>query len=486
MSKWVKPFPLALAAVLAAWFFLSWDYLEDDAFIHLEFARNLLGGQGFSFDGRHVFADSSPLWVGLIAGVASLGVTPFVAAKILAAFGSGFYVWAVHRLTVNSGYVTAWGRTGVTCAVILSPFTMTWMYSGMESLAAAAIAVLAVSIALEDRLTSGQCLMRVAGCSAFGCLLRFEIALLAVGLMAEIALRPDGATESGRARLRRLLVAAVVAFGPLAAWMIYAKLNLGTYLPTTNAAKRIGTSFSVPALLETVERLIGVLAFGYAAPLLAALLCSGRSWLRVWSSGGRRIRIALGWLIGLLGFYAVNRTAVQTRYLLMLAPSIMLVLVVAWQVAGAEGRSTMAKVGVALIVVTSVYFDVVSVMHRNVAKQMYIKQTAHLTEFLRTHVDASWPVAVYGIGQIAYESPQTVVDTGALTMPSALQYLGDERALLAWSRAQGARCFIPGDPREKDMRLVFDVPVLDIGWKFFPGQHETAGRLQMRCMYGAN
>ena len=51
------------------WFIHAWHYWEDDAYIHLEFARNVAAGHGFAFNGRVVAGDTAPLWVLLLAGV---------------------------------------------------------------------------------------------------------------------------------------------------------------------------------------------------------------------------------------------------------------------------------------------------------------------------------------------------------------------------------------------------------------------------------
>ncbi|HYR69064.1 MAG TPA: hypothetical protein VER77_04230, partial [Candidatus Dormibacteraeota bacterium] len=44
-------------------------YLTDDTFIHLQFAKNLIGGRGFAFNaGEPTYGSTSPLWVLLLAG----------------------------------------------------------------------------------------------------------------------------------------------------------------------------------------------------------------------------------------------------------------------------------------------------------------------------------------------------------------------------------------------------------------------------------
>ena len=58
---------LALSALWCiVWLIHGWHYWEDDAFIHLEFARSVSRGQGFSFNGHVVNGDTSPLWVYLL------------------------------------------------------------------------------------------------------------------------------------------------------------------------------------------------------------------------------------------------------------------------------------------------------------------------------------------------------------------------------------------------------------------------------------
>ena len=54
---------IILLAVTGAWtvlwFLHTLGYWEDDAYIHLEFARSLARGRGFSFNGHVVYGDTS-------------------------------------------------------------------------------------------------------------------------------------------------------------------------------------------------------------------------------------------------------------------------------------------------------------------------------------------------------------------------------------------------------------------------------------------
>src|SRR3569623_895547 len=70
------------------WFVRAWHYVEDDAYIHLEFTRSVANGRGFAFNGRVVAGDTAPLWVLLLVAVHAFLVNWIIAAKTLAVLGA--------------------------------------------------------------------------------------------------------------------------------------------------------------------------------------------------------------------------------------------------------------------------------------------------------------------------------------------------------------------------------------------------------------
>jgi hypothetical protein len=139
------PLTVALLALSAGicvyWFFAARGYWEDDAYIHLEFARSLAAGRGFSFNGHIVYGDTSPLWVWLLVAFHALIPDWIDAGKALTAVAaifalSGAFVYArtlVHNsLTSKAAYLFA--ATMVLVFVTL-PYFGYWAFSGMEALA---------------------------------------------------------------------------------------------------------------------------------------------------------------------------------------------------------------------------------------------------------------------------------------------------------------------------------------------------------------
>ncbi len=56
----------------------------DDTWIHLQFARNVAEGQGFSFNpGVSSSGSSAPLWTLVLAVPLALGLGPLASAKLL-------------------------------------------------------------------------------------------------------------------------------------------------------------------------------------------------------------------------------------------------------------------------------------------------------------------------------------------------------------------------------------------------------------------
>jgi len=82
---------VAAAACGAAWYFTLaewhstfWGFPLDDAWIHLQFAKNIGHGLGFSYNpGIPVAGSTAPLWTLVLAVPAALGLDPIVSTKII-------------------------------------------------------------------------------------------------------------------------------------------------------------------------------------------------------------------------------------------------------------------------------------------------------------------------------------------------------------------------------------------------------------------
>ncbi len=82
---------MAAAASGAAWYFTLaewhstfWGFPLDDAWIHLQFARNIGHGLGFSYNpGIPVAGSTAPLWTLVLAVPAALGLGPILSTKII-------------------------------------------------------------------------------------------------------------------------------------------------------------------------------------------------------------------------------------------------------------------------------------------------------------------------------------------------------------------------------------------------------------------
>ncbi len=251
------------------WFVHAWHYWEDDAYIHLEFARSFAAGQGFAFNGHVVAGDTAPFWVFLLAGMHALILNWLIAGKVLtilgAAFGlGGIYAFA-RRLAgswPNFPY-TAVFPAAIVLLVVVNPYSCYWLFSGMEPIAAAGLACFAVLAATRDVPTSDSFL---TGCILAGIapLVRPEMffltALVALPLIGQFR-------RLAKPSAIKFLAGLILIAGPVTLWSIYSLHAFGHVLPNTNAAKRANPEDSV------VRHLLSIYSLGL--PLIVGGLVGG-------------------------------------------------------------------------------------------------------------------------------------------------------------------------------------------------------------------
>lgn len=456
---------LLLSAAWAALVFVhSFGFIEDDAYIHLEFARSLAQGHGFSFNGHVVYGDTAPLWVLLLVAVHAAVSSWELAAKVLGTCGLLFAsagAFAFARKLTGDRRFAAW----MVLLFVLNPYVFYWSFSGMETVAAAGLAFWLATL-VADRDMTWTSFLATAFLAGLGPLLRPEMLFLTAIVALVLLYRWVHVAGPPAKKLPAFAGALAFMSGPSIAWAWYALHTFGRMVPNTNAAKRASADKSI------VYELAAVYGFGYFA--LAAVLAG--MLLYLWRrrrqehtlTTMRTVPIAawvfVAWSAVNAAFYVLNHTQVQTRYLVPSASGL-LVCGLAWVLlATPRALLPLLAFSVMLALVDSVAYAWPNV-HNKVAGD---RALADLSRWVTRNLPPDAAIALYPIGEIAFLSQHPVVDTGGIMQPSAIPYMDSKDRMNSWLRGEGAQYWLAGLPPEPGSVLVHTVLVPVSGWPFNP------------------
>jgi hypothetical protein len=464
---------LALGLLALLWTWFSYGYIEDDAFIHLEFARSVASGGGFAFNGSITNGDTAPLWVLCVALIHSFHLEWFASAKVACAFGLALAVSGAWRLASDlprerpAHDLLPLAAVAVT---ILNPYFVHWSFSGMEATAALGLSFWTLWAIFLGTLTVRRALF-AAVLLGLGPLLRPELLVFAALVGPVLLWRSWRAHEKAtRAfRLTNALALAILMMLPLGLWCGYALHAFGSVVPNTNLAKRGG------AIVSIALRLIPVYALGFPVTLLLLPVAAVVGMRRRQTPG--IVWALLLWPAACIAFYLANHTVVQTRYCLLSMPSMSIA--VLWLLGRAPAPRLL--VGAAAGMLLASLFVIVSIVIPHVRNKEDLREKfAAVSTFIRTNVPPHEPVAVFAIGQIEFESHHRLVDIGGITQPEVLRYLNDPQGTVRWAKAQGARYFAGNSSPEPGAVPVFDVDVPYLGWTL---RHAAYGETQHYGVY---
>lgn len=465
-ARWL----LLLSALwCVCWFVHSWHYWEDDAYIHLEFARNVSLGHGYSFNGLLVNGDTSPLWVLLL--VAAHAVIPnwLVAGKALTVAGAVFALAATYcfakRLAEDSTGSGTFAATMVLLLVV-NPYFCYWSFSGMETVTAIGVGFWAVLAAVK-KVPAWWSFF--AGCFLAGVapMLRPEMLALTgmVGLLLLAQWWRLGEGLPGK-KIDALVLGLALVVIPMALWSIYALHAFGHIFPNTNAAKRAAPGNSVG------RRLLFVYGLGFPAILAeiagAAFLLVRPGALRKKASGIPAASwVFAAWCVVGAVFYEMDHTWVQTRYIFVMAPGLMIAML-AFNYRRLPRWAYRASLTFALIAALAV--DVSSVWLHMRNNGIHDTDVAQISAYVKNDLPEDGPLAAYSIGEIAFDSQHPVIDIGGITRPGVIPYLmngtGDE--VTVWAYRQGARYMDSGAQPVPGATLVYSRELPSAGWSLNP------------------
>lgn len=233
-----------MAVWLVVWLRLSWPAVQDDAFIHLRYAVNLLHVHKISYDGIHSdYGTSSLLYVWLLASLRALFLSPVLPRAVSSIFHLTLFAGLAMAFSraLRPAPRLAWGFALILLAILVTPMAVRWLDDGMEtSLTLCMISLLAFSI---SRLCHTEAISRrsFAWLLALGfviTLARVEFLLLMTLASCTLALAriESPLPNSPRTRLRLIGSSSAPMLGGLAAAGLI-ELCMHSLVPDTAIAK---------------------------------------------------------------------------------------------------------------------------------------------------------------------------------------------------------------------------------------------------------
>jgi hypothetical protein len=412
-----------LLAVAVALFAPYRHFTTDDAFIHFQFARNLAGGRGFSYNAdQPTYGDTSPLWVFMLAGTGRLlevtGVAPAasgtadawrLAAKLLNALSLLAALVVFVHLARRRLPRPRWAAAVVIVLFVLDPWWIKWGMAGMETPLAVMLALLALLLR-DVRRNSGRSDPWTPLVLGIGYLVRPEFAILIVALIADVLI-----VERRRRRADLMLAVCLPAL-PIVPWLGYALATFGTPLPDTFAARR-DVNYSS---LYVAVKLGKILASAYAVPLASLLI----GLVAAGDGRARRLREDLfpfAAITMVLLFYLFWNVSVGARYVLLIAPYLVLV-GYAWLFGSTEHRPRLRTAALAFSAAALIGVQITSVRFVTRWQEGLDGDLFALARWLEAETPPGAVVAAHEIGVIGYVSQRRVLDLAALISPDVMPF----------------------------------------------------------------
>jgi len=414
-----------LGVVLALFLLLQWplwDYVTDDTYIHLVYARNLAAGQGWSFNpGEPSYGSTSPLWIILLAPAAGGEGSGLLAARLLGLLAGlasilVFFVLS-GRFIRNRGF-----RLAALLLFSTEVWFLRWTASGMES-PLVVLMLLLVFERVSAEPSSVPEYLWLGLLAGLASLVRPEFYLMVL-LLPALALLDR--------RWRRGWPWLALGGGlPAALWLGFAKLQFGSFLPSTARAKVETTGglgdflihawsvLRIPLSSQGVLLLIAALGF---LEVLVETIRGHNSRRRSWTFFGI---LAASWSILFTLAMLRGGVAMVSRYLLPVTPLLPLgafFFLDRW----VERRPSFHFVALAVVLLTLApniwLYDSRVLPHARRFTEDLKNVLGGMADSLRVAAPPGSVVAVPDIGIIGYRSGLKVLDLVGLTQPEISRY----------------------------------------------------------------
>ncbi|HYE72213.1 MAG TPA: hypothetical protein VEF04_02740, partial [Blastocatellia bacterium] len=390
----------------------------DDVYIHCRYAQNLLAGNGFSFNpSEAVSADTSPLWVLLIALAGLFTSHLEVAAVLLSALFYLIIAPGIYRIGRDLlGLEEHWAPFAAAISLLSSRLIWSSM-SGMEVTLAALLALL---LAEEHARQVGRGYFRIREGVLYGLavLTRPELALLVVLCLGHwIYLRKS------QVDISKLTIGSLIAVALLMPYVGFNLLVRGGFLPHSASVQGAGTG----ADLGYVWFATKILTTHNALLLIGAIIALITFRKKEWLPG----LLFFALLIPLQAIFAPQYRH-HGRYFFPLIP-----LLVLFGTLGVrhvfDQRQKLVPVVMIVAILLSAFDAIRWIALSGYSVRNINDQQVAAANWVKQHVSDSDRLAVHDVGAIAYLSDKPVIDLVGLVTPSLYPLQSDQ--LRVWQEA---------------------------------------------------
>ncbi len=389
------------------------DYIVDDTFIHLTFARNLAEGHGFSFNPDiPTYGVTAPLWTLLLAFLAKFFMIGPALAKALSII-CGVSTVLAFRLLAGTIGLTDRSANAATMVWGVNVWLTRWTASGMEAALAVLLLILAFDAQVKSRGIAGIWL-------GLALLCRPESAVIAV-----IFALDRWRTGSIRQAFGLLGVIVLVNLP----WQVYAFYTFGSVSPNTALVKG---GLGLPAFndfLLGLKRTALIIGGSHSLELLVILIGLSLVVLHRIMLSDFEIRVGallITWAIFPAVIYLAQGVFVTSRYLLIGMPALTLLMFMILD--GLEFRRKIHwwKYGRYILVVVILFQQLlltfkVTLPHVEAFKPT-IAALTRLADELRLETPPGSVVAVGDVGVVGFYSHRYVVDLEGLVTDEMIPY----------------------------------------------------------------
>lgn len=400
----------------------------DDVFIHCRYAQNLLAGKGFAFNpGEQVSADTSPLWVLLIA----LGglftshlelVAIFLSMLCYLIIGPGVYRIARDLLDCEEQWAILAG--------VLAVLSSRLIWSSMSGMETALAALLALLIAEEHArgVQRGHLRIREGVLYGLGFLARPELALLAalciIHWVSVSSKKKCDITNAGYAAMCALtIVLPFIAFNLLTRGKL---VPHSTFVQGHLAAEPGYLVFAIKIIaMHNLLLFVGIFA--------SALFFRKREWLP---------GLAFVLLLPILQAFFAPQYRHHGRYLFPILPLLILFGVTGMRRRFGDIHQSFKLAIVVFTVLLSAADAIRWIALESLAVRNINDQQLAVARWVRSHVPDTAKLAVHDVGAVAYLADRSVIDLTGLVTPPMFKLQPDQKQVWRLAREMGANTFV--------------------------------------------